>query len=48
MGVDSFSYQHTIGHVLLAWFMLLLMIVVFGCLTASFLNQKDKKPFRAQ
>ncbi len=48
MGVDSFSYQHTIGHVLLAWFMLLLMIVVFGCLTALFLNQKDKKPFKAQ
>jgi ABC-type multidrug transport system ATPase subunit/pSer/pThr/pTyr-binding forkhead associated (FHA) protein len=48
MGVDSFSYQHTVGHVLLAWFMLLVMIVVFGCLTAWFLKQKDSRPFKAQ
>jgi ABC-type multidrug transport system ATPase subunit/pSer/pThr/pTyr-binding forkhead associated (FHA) protein/ABC-type multidrug transport system permease subunit len=48
MGVDSFSYQHTVGHVLLAWFMLLVMIVVFGGLTALFLKQKDSRPFKAQ
>jgi ABC-type multidrug transport system ATPase subunit/pSer/pThr/pTyr-binding forkhead associated (FHA) protein/ABC-type multidrug transport system permease subunit len=48
MGVDSFSYQHTVGHVLLAWVMLVVMIVVFGCLTALFLKQKDSRPFKAQ
>lgn len=40
---DSFSFQHNAGHVLLSWFILVIMIIVFGCATAYFLKQKDVK-----
>ncbi len=43
IGADSFSFQHNAGHVLLSWFVLVLMIVVFGFATAYFLKKKDVK-----
>ncbi|HEX6554734.1 MAG TPA: ATP-binding cassette domain-containing protein [Ktedonobacteraceae bacterium] len=46
MGYDpndsSFPYVHDAGHVLGAWFALLVMIVIFGALTAFFLKRKDR------
>ena len=39
---DSFPYAHDVGHVLGAWFALLVMIVIFGALTAYFLKRKDQ------
>ena len=38
---DSFAFDYTIGHLLLAWGALTLMIVFFGCLTVYFLKLKD-------
>lgn len=43
IGSDGFSFQHDAGHVLLSWFILIVMIVVFGCATAYFLKRKDIK-----
>ncbi|TMB75298.1 MAG: FHA domain-containing protein [Chloroflexi bacterium] len=46
MGYDpqdsSFPYVHDASHVLGAWFALLVMIVIFGALTAYFLKRKDR------
>ena len=46
MGYDpqdsSFPYVHDARHVLGAWFALLVMIVIFGALTAFFLKRKDR------
>jgi len=39
---DSFPYAHDVGHVLGAWFALLVMIAIFGALTAYFLKRKDR------
>ena len=39
---SSFPYAHDAGHVLGAWFALLVMIAVFGALTAYFLKRKDR------
>ena len=38
---DSFAFQYSGGHLLLAWGVLMFMIVFFGCLTAFFLKRKD-------
>jgi ABC transport system ATP-binding/permease protein len=37
----SFPYTHDAGHVLGAWFALLVMLAIFGALTAYFLKRKD-------
>jgi ABC transport system ATP-binding/permease protein len=46
MGYDpndsSFPYAHDTGHVLGAWFALLVMIAIFGALTTYFLKRKDQ------
>jgi ABC transport system ATP-binding/permease protein len=46
MGYDpndsSFPYAHDTGHVLGAWFALLVMIAIFGALTTYFLKRKDR------
>ena len=39
---DPFPYAHDTGHVLGAWFALLVMIAIFGALTAYFLKRKDR------
>ena len=41
VGVDSFAFEYTIGHLLLAWGVLTFMVVIFGCLTLYFLKRKD-------
>jgi len=38
---DSFPYGQNLGHVLGAWFALVLMIAIFGALTGYFLKRKD-------
>jgi hypothetical protein len=38
----SFPYAHDAGHVLEAWFALLVMLTIFGVLTAYFLKCKDR------
>ena len=43
IGSDGFSFQHNAGHVLLSWFILVIMIVAFGFATAYFLKRKDVK-----
>ncbi len=53
LGADDFSFHGTLDnaysqteatqHLLLAWFMLVLMIVLFACATAYFLKRKDVK-----
>lgn len=40
---DFFPYVHDARHVLGAWLALLLMIIIFGALTAYFLKRKDKQ-----
>jgi energy-coupling factor transporter ATP-binding protein EcfA2 len=39
---SSFPYAHDAGHVLGAWFALLVMLTVFGVLTIYFLKRKDR------
>jgi len=39
---SSFPYAHDSGHVLGSWFALLVMIAIFGVLTAYFLKRKDR------
>jgi ABC-type multidrug transport system ATPase subunit/ABC-type multidrug transport system permease subunit len=39
---SSFPYAHDTRHVLSAWVALLVMIVIFGALTAYFLKRKDR------
>jgi len=39
---SSFPYAHDTGHVLGAWFVLLVMIAIFGALTTYFLKRKDQ------
>ncbi len=39
---SSFPYAHDTGHVLGAWFALLVMIAIFGALTTYFLKRKDQ------
>ncbi len=39
---SSFPYAHDTGHVLGAWFALLVMIAIFGTLTTYFLKRKDQ------